>query len=353
VAPERNQGELMRVTNQEKPFHPIYNFALITDAIEGLILTNIDTLADGESRNNFLTRALTWNEDNLLKGARHLAVGGRYVYIIADAGLVVLDLDEPLTPKHLTTIPLNNGHSVEQQFRYLFVTDDDGLKVLDVTSPEDAFVIQDNTIPLKEANRVFVSRTFACVAAGKDGLAIIDINNPRKLKIYQMFDANGEITDAQDVVIATTNASLFAYIADGDAGLKIIQLTSPESQPRFYGFSPDPKPEFIAWYPTKSKAISLSRGLERDRAVDESGGHVSVFSRLGSGPLSEEDMRSLYLGKDGKPWFVKDDIEALGSATHFGVSTPALVVKPTAVPKKSNNEPKAVQSVLPTDDKKE
>jgi hypothetical protein len=353
VAPERNQGELMRVTNQEKPFHPIYNFALITDAVEGLILTNIDTLADGESRNNFLTRALTWNEDNLLKGARHLAVGGRYVYIIADAGLVVLDLDEPLTPKHLTTIPLNNGHSVEQQFRYLFVTDDDGLKVLDVTSPEDAFVIQDNTIPLKEANRVFVSRTFAYVAAGKDGLAIIDINNPRKLKIYQMFDANGEITDAQDVVIATTNASLFAYIADGDAGLKIIQLTSPESQPRFYGFSPDPKPEFIAWYPTKSKALSLSRGLERDRAVDESGGQVSVFSRLGSGPLSEEDMRSLYLGKDGKPWFVKDDIEALGSATHFGVSTPALVVKPTAVPKKSNNEPKAVQSVLPTDDKKE
>ena len=31
---------------------PIYHYAAITDAEEGLILVNIDTLADGEFRNN-------------------------------------------------------------------------------------------------------------------------------------------------------------------------------------------------------------------------------------------------------------------------------------------------------------
>ena len=62
INPLRNDGDLMRVTNQEQPFHPIYSYAAITDAVEGLILTNVTTLADGEPRNNFLTRAVTWNE---------------------------------------------------------------------------------------------------------------------------------------------------------------------------------------------------------------------------------------------------------------------------------------------------
>lgn len=347
VAPERNQGDLMRITNQEKPFHPIYNYALITDANEGLILTNIDTLMDGEPRNNFLTRALTWNENDILKGARHLTIGGRYVYIIADEGLVILDLDDPLTPKHLITVPLNNGHSVAQQFRYLFVTDDDGLKAIDITSPQNAFIVKDNTIKLKDANRVFVSRTFAYVAAGKEGLVIVDINQPQLMKTYQIYNAEGKIKDAQDVVIATTNASLFAYVADGDSGLKVIQLTSPDSQPRFYGFSPDPKPEFVSWYPTTSKALSLSRGLERDRAVDETGGQIAVFSRLGSGPLTEKDMKGLYLDKKGKPWFVKDMLDSMADKTHFGVATPALVIPKKQVLPNDTIEQPVDKVVLP------
>ena len=48
------------------------------------------------------------------------------------------------------------------------------------------------------------------------------------------------MNDAEDVVVASTNASLFAYVADGRNGMKVLQLTSPESQPNFYGFSPAP-----------------------------------------------------------------------------------------------------------------
>ena len=42
----------MRVANQEQPFHPLYNYAFVTDAEEGLILVDVNTLADGEPRNN-------------------------------------------------------------------------------------------------------------------------------------------------------------------------------------------------------------------------------------------------------------------------------------------------------------
>ena len=86
IHPDRNKGDLMRVDNQEQPFHPIYNYAFITDRVEGLIVIDVNTLVDGEPRNNFLERALTWNEGGVLNGARHLTIAGTFFYVAADAG---------------------------------------------------------------------------------------------------------------------------------------------------------------------------------------------------------------------------------------------------------------------------
>ena len=307
IAPYRNEGELMRVTNQEKPFHPIYNYAVITDSVEGLILTDVNTLSDGEPRNNYLDRAVTWNEGGVLNGARFLTVGGHYAYVMADAGLVIVDLDDPLKPVHVTTMPLNDPRSAYLQFCYLFVTDADGLKVVDVTDPTKPVMTDNNMISLANAGHISVARTFAYVAAGREGLVIVDIEDPENMQEFTR--VTDGLVDSRDVIVASTNASLYAYVADGISGLKVIQLTSPKSQPRFYGFSPDVVPELIATFETSKPAMSLSRALERDRAVDETGGQVAVFSRLGSGPLTEEDMRKLYLDKSGKPWFVQDEVE--------------------------------------------
>ncbi len=307
VHPERNQGDLMRIDNQEQPFDPIYNFAVITDSEEGLILVDINTMADSEPRNNFLERSLTWNEGGVLDGARHVTMGGHLAYIAADRGMVIVDLSQPLSPRVASIIPLNDVRASALQFRYLFVVDADGLKVLDVTRPDDPQVVEDNTIELADANNVFISRTYAYVAAGRDGLAIVNVSRPESMELLETFDAGGNINDAHDVIVASTNASLFAYVADGDAGLKVIQLTSPESQPRFYGFSPEPRPELIATHATRRPALSLSRPLERDRGVDETGGQVAVFGRLGSRPLNQEEMKGLYLDAEGNPWFVSDE----------------------------------------------
>jgi hypothetical protein len=99
---------------------------------------------------------------------------------------------------------------------------------------------------------------------------------------------------------------LFAYLADGEGGLKVVQLTSPDLQPNFYGFSPTPNPELIATYATSSPALSLSKGLDRDRGVDETGGQIAVFGRKGSRPLTLEEMQKLYLDDQGYPWYVED-----------------------------------------------
>lgn len=310
IHPDRNQGDLMRLVNLEQPFHPIYNYALITDSEEGLILVDINTLSDGELRNNFFERALTWNEGGVLDGARHLTVAGNWVYVAADAGLVVLDLSQPLAPKVAATLPLKNMRGSALQFRYLFVTTDAGLQVVDVTHPAKPRVIEGATVPFQDARRVYLVRTYAYVAAGAEGLGIVDITNPEQPALYQQYTADGQIADAWDVKVGATNASLFAYVADGDAGLKVIQLMSPETQPGFYGFSPDPKPQLVATRQTASPALALSEGLHRDRAVDETGGQIAVFGRIGSRPFSLAEQQKLFLDVNGEPWFVTNQPQA-------------------------------------------
>ncbi len=307
VHPARNTGDRMRIENLEQPFAPIYNYALVTDAAEGLILVDVNTLADGNFRNNRLKRALTWNPDGVLDGARHITIGGNIAYVIAGRGLVILDLADPLNPRVASTLPLANGRASVLQFRYLFVTDAGGLKVVDVTNPARARVVVSATVPLRNAQGLSVARTYAYVAAGSAGIAIVDVERPEAPRLMTHFNANAAITDARDVVIASTNASLFAYVADGAGGLKVLQLTAPDTQPNLYGFSPEPKPQLIAKYATGSAALALSRPLERDRAVDETGGQVAVFGRRGARPFNGAEMRRLYLDQNGEPWYVPND----------------------------------------------
>jgi hypothetical protein len=309
IAPEKNKGDLMRVVNQEQPFHPIYNYAVITDAEEGLILVDVNTLQDGDPRNNFLKRALTWNANGILKGARHITMGGSYVYITANAGLVIVNLKDPLKPVLAAVVPLKGARSSALQLRYLAVTDDSGLRMIDVTIPERAKLVESALVPLEDANRIHIARTYAYVAGGKEGLVIVDIEKPEQPRVYMKFTADGTLNDARDVTVASTNASTFAYVADGRNGLKVVQLTAPDTQPKFYGFSPEPKPQVVAWRKTRTPALSLSRALERDRAVDETGGQVAVFGRIGSRPLNLEEQRKMYLKPDGTPWMVKDNPE--------------------------------------------
>ncbi|MDH5214640.1 MAG: multiheme c-type cytochrome, partial [Gammaproteobacteria bacterium] len=307
IYPPRNEGELMRVDNQEQPFHPIYNYALLTDRTEGLILTDVNTFADGDLNNNFLKRAVTWNPGGVLQGARHITIGGHYAYVAADLGIVVVDLDDPLRPGLAAVVELDDARASALQFRFLFVTDADGLKVIDVTHPEKPQTVDAALVPMHDAQRIYVARTYAYVAAGEQGLAIVDVRQAAKPKLVEFYDADGAIRDARDVVVGSTNASLFAYVADGEGGIKVLQLTSPESQPNFYGFSPAPRPELIASYPTQSAALSLSKGLDRDRGVDETGGQIAVFGRKGARPLNREEMQKLYLDAEGNPWYVQDE----------------------------------------------
>jgi hypothetical protein len=109
------------------------------------------------------------------------------------------------------------------------------------------------------------------------------------------FCIGGKINDTRDVKLGMTSASAFAYLADGVNGMGVVQIFSPGDNPNYLGFSPAPTPKLIATYKTKGPALAISKAVDRDRAVDESGNQLSVFNRRGSRPFNLEEMRKLFL----------------------------------------------------------
>jgi hypothetical protein len=190
------------------------------------------------------------------------------------------------------------------QFRYAFVTDAQGLKVLDITDPTKPALAAH--LPIPNAHSVYVARTYAYLAAGPQGMIIADVERPTHPKIVQTYTAEGRLNDTRDIQIASTNVSLFAYVADGKNGVRVLQLTSPETTPGYLGFSPRPSPRLIATRKTRGPALAIAKGLDRDRAVDESGHQISVFNRVGARPFTLEEMKRLYLHHDGTRYEVSD-----------------------------------------------
>src|SRR6185436_19181028 len=310
--------------NEEQSVNLLYGFLYVADKYEGLVIVGdpnlkgkspgVGTLLDGNPANNFLKRAATFNPEGALNGARRITIAGTYAYILCDRSLVVVNLDNPLAPKITATIAapvLNDPRVIAIQFRYAFVVDREGLKVLDVTnlshpkpiardtnsavfnsdvgaqrccarSDSDSVIPtgatglfpsrgssahgravegprQDRTsshvdeikirrssdadsyslIPLTDARNIYIARTYAYISAGAQGIAIIDVENPEKPKLDQLFSADGKLNDVNDVKIGMVAASAFAFVAEGKNGLRILQIISPWDDPaHFSGFSP-------------------------------------------------------------------------------------------------------------------
>jgi len=300
-----------KLLNQEQPIHRLYGYLYVVDKFEGLIVVNAATLLDGDPLNNYLRRQLdpskypngAFNPDGALTGANNITIAGTHAYITTDQELVVVNINDPLSPKVVKRIgapELNEPKAIAIQFRYGFVADLDGMKVLDVSDPEKARLVNGAFVKAYYANDVYVARTYAYVAALNNGIFIIDVKDPEKPIAIQSFTAGGKIDDARQVKIAMTNASLFAYVADGKNGLRVLQLTSPETMPTYAGFSPRPEPQLIATYKTKGEALAVSKALDRDRAVDESGNQIAVFGRRGARPFTFEETQRMLRTNDGR-----------------------------------------------------
>src|SRR5262249_17366027 len=208
--------------NEERePVHDLYGYLYILDREEGLVLTGAATLLDGNPANTSRARArpadgsTAFNPGGVLTGAVNGQVAGRYLYVCAAGGLVVVDIDKPLAPRVVATLgppEVDDPRAVVIQFRYAFVADARGLEGIAV--PDPTRPLARGSVAIADARDVYVARTYAYVAGGAQGLVIVDVERPEHPFIDQVYDAGGEIDDTRAVKIGMTNASLFAYLAD-------------------------------------------------------------------------------------------------------------------------------------------
>ena len=179
-------------------------------------MISVGTLVDGDPNNNFLDKEkiIRFNPDGKLTGAMRSIMAGSNLYVVGRNGLFVVGLrndklEEPMLTGELTG-GLKSPRDVSVQFRYAFVTDDEGFKVVDITNPTRPHLVSKATIPLKYAQRFCLARTYAYVANGPEGLAFVKIENPEHPRLERMYDAGGTLNDTRAVQIGSVSASMFA-----------------------------------------------------------------------------------------------------------------------------------------------
>ncbi len=289
--------------NEEQPIRPFYAYIYGTDTVEGLVVINTNVLFQGNPDNKFLYKDATFNPGaadpkggggaGLLTGATNLWAAGQRIYITSPQGLFVVDVADPLHPRLAGQYRgsfLRNPRAVYVQFHYAFVTDEEGFKVFDVSNPNRPIPIPRATVRLNDAQRFYVGRTYAYVANGKEGLAIIDVERPTRPRLYMKYNADGHMNDTRAVQLGTVAASIYAVVADGHNGMHVLSLMTPDTVPGHAGFTPAPNPRLIGTFHTHhGEALAVSRGVDRDRVVDETGGQTIVFGRRGSRPFTSTE----------------------------------------------------------------
>ena len=134
----------------------------------------------------------------------------------------------------------------------------------------------------------------------------MDIKAPERPRLDQTFNAGGAINDAHDVKVGATNGSIFAYVADGKNGLRVLDVISANDTPGRLRLQPAADAEAGGDVPHARRRRSPSRAAWTATARwTRRGNQIGVFGRRGARPFNGEEQRRMYL-RDGKLFTVTD-----------------------------------------------
>lgn len=187
--------------------------------------------------------------------ATGVAVAGSYAYVTetsgsrnSPGGLRVIDVRDRAKPRRVGSYDiLEEPRGVALAGDHVFVIDRSGgfwIDVRDPTEPKFTGVLSAGYSAGASSQAVAFADGYVYIAAGPDGLLIVDVsqeNNPKRLAT---FDTRGW---ASDVAVSDTHA----FVADGSGGLAILDVRDPF------------QPRFVATYPVPGNAfyVTVERNL--------------------------------------------------------------------------------------------
>jgi hypothetical protein len=180
------------------------NYAYMADRSEGLRVFDIS-----EPEKNLLLKGVYAD----LSGAYSVRVAGDYAFVTDDAtGLKEIDVTtDPTSPA------LSASYDTPADAWDVYVTEDEDTAYAYVVDTGVGTESGEEGLRIIEAQGVFVNDDYAYVADGAAGLQIIDVYDPTKPEIVGSLPTAG---DAKDVYVSGN----YAYVAEGDQGIQVVDV---------------------------------------------------------------------------------------------------------------------------------
>ena len=203
-----NYGPIMRGANEEEVMHPIYNYAYVTDAVEGLILVNVNTLQDQEPLQQFLLASADLERQGHSQRRAHRGDRRHQVLCAGRRGCRRTRHGRPAAPAARDGDPDPATRARRwSQFRYLFVADGARSRHRRHHQPRPAGNRAQRPCAAhrRSPDLCVAHLCLYCRRARRAGDRRRRVGRPQP-RIYQMYTADGKLNDARDVVVAATNA---------------------------------------------------------------------------------------------------------------------------------------------------
>jgi hypothetical protein len=159
--------------------------------------------------------------------ARGVALNRRTAFIADyEAGLLILDLSQPVMPRQLSKTALPNGaaaQSILLRGQTLFVGSwGDGLFVYDVSNASHPQLLGSDPAGLGYVQGMAVAGQVLMVGDGSDGFRIYDTSDLAQLRLLSNYPAGAGVASA----VAINNS--LAILADGNSGFLIIDVSQAQ-----------------------------------------------------------------------------------------------------------------------------
>jgi hypothetical protein len=168
-------------------------------------------------------RPMTAGSTSFSWAAYSIQVAGNYAYVAAGNGLQVLDVSVPSWPVLLTTNQ-NPGaaYGVDVAGGYAYLTTSEGFEIMSLANPAQPTLVGTNALALVTwGNRILTAGQHCYVTDG-NRLEILDVADPLQPGSVGGYDTGGYTSDL-------ALADHYAFVAAGAEGLQILDLSNPAS----------------------------------------------------------------------------------------------------------------------------
>jgi len=163
-------------------------------------------------------------------------VYSNHAYVATDSGLYIVNVSNVSNPWEAGNYPYGGYTGIfmlNSPLKFIYLADIDVIRIIDVCDSSNPQLVDSVQTPgaafdiwtTKEAG----SEAYVFVADAFEGLGVYDCNQPSNVQwLYQY----GEADNAYDVVVQGS----YLYIADCRAGVKIIDISNPQSPQEIASF---------------------------------------------------------------------------------------------------------------------